>query len=242
MPRTALILIDVQKDFFDGRSGHIGNLRKAICLPGVRRLVSHARDRNWDVFHVVTIHEGTHTLPGHLQKLGVQPYCIDGTEGSEIVGGIFEPGDKRISKRWYSGFVGTNLHAEVEDAQSIIIAGVAADCCILTTAFDAATRHAKDVYLPYQATSASTCEAYVFGLQCVAKSAGAVVDLNELIRRGEPAWDQRIHDVNSLTATLRDWYESRSKTAQALEDEVKTRSVPVDEALKLLDSKLPADS
>jgi len=134
MPTVPLILVDLQHDFFDHRVAHVGRLEKAICLPHVRALVSHARSSGWPVLHVVTEHSGADSLSVHLVKVG-----------AEILDWLLGEGDVLVSKTKYSGFHGTDLVARLNDFDTVLLAGVAADCCILHTALDA--------------TSSSTCSA-----------------------------------------------------------------------------------
>ncbi len=81
LSQTALIVIDLQKDFFDPRS--IGAMAKAVCLPGVRKLLEHSRGCNWTIIHVETIHDAATSIPLHLQNLRKPSYCMVGTDGAE---------------------------------------------------------------------------------------------------------------------------------------------------------------
>lgn len=205
MPTVPLILVDLQHDFFDHRLAHVGRLEKAICLPHVRALVSHARSSGWPVLHVVTEHSGADSLSVHLVKSGVPPYCIRGTVGAEILDGLLGEDDVLVSKTKYSGFHGTDLIARLTGFDTVLLAGVAADCCILHTAFDA-TSHGKHVIVPYQAVSATTRNAYVSGLETIAKSAGAVVDLHAILNPASPSpWDSRLHG-EELETVLESWF------------------------------------
>lgn len=204
MPTVPLILVDLQHDFFDPRIPHVGRLEKAVCLPSVRALVSLARRSGWPILHVVTEHSGTESLPVHLVKSGVPPYCIRGTAGVEIIDGLFAENDVTVGKAKYSGFHGTELVARLSGFDTVLLAGVAADCCILSTALDAVS-HGKNVVVPYQAVSATTPSDYLFGMKAIAKSAGAVVDLQTVLESASPSWwDARLRGAE-LETTLGRW-------------------------------------
>lgn len=209
MADTALVLIDLQRDFFD-ESGPVGSLEKAIALPATRKLLRNARRNQWAIVHVITKHRGVETLPTHLRKLGLPPYCVEGTPGAEIIAGLAKETDILIEKSGYSGFSGTALDRALRGIRSVVLVGIAADCCVLSTALDASASFHKDVFLPYEAISASTLRAYVFGLEAAAKSAGGVVDTQHLLRNPEPEWDQRI-DPDRLPTVAEAWFRPHLK-------------------------------
>ncbi len=148
-------------------------------------------------------------MPLHLAKRGLQPYCLTNTEGSRIIDGLFADEDQRVSKSQYSGFSGTNLADLLRDCESVILCGIAADCCILQTAFDAAGLK-KHVYIPYQTVSATTLRAYVSGLAIIAKSAGAVVDLAQVMKPLEGLWEARLEE-GALEQVTSQWYSAQLK-------------------------------
>lgn len=177
---VAIVTVDVQRAFFDTRERDVGRVEKAICLPGVRQLLAIGRSRGWRVVHVLTEHETSATLPRYLQVNGRGPYCVPGSAAADLMD---ETGDYRVIKHAYSGFGNTTLAAVLAGIPSVVLCGVAADCCILHTAFDGATTHAKDVYVPYQAVGASTADTYVFALDAMAKSVAHIIDLDVLGER-----------------------------------------------------------
>ncbi len=207
MSDICVISIDLQNDFFDVRLPQVGRLEKALCLPGARKLIHHARLNKQQILHVVTHHTGLDTMPLHLVKAGVQPYCREDTEGAQTIDGLVDDDERRIKKMQYSGFFGTDLADHLINCVSLIVCGVAADCCVLHTALDAAS-HQKNVYIPYQAVSATTLDSYVFGLEVVAKSAGAVVDLEALLRQPERLWEGRLQ-VDEIRGLAGGWFSTQ---------------------------------
>lgn len=219
MTSISILSVDLQNDFFDVRLTGVGRLEKALCMPGARRLIQYARDNDHKVVHVVTGHRDAASLPLHLTRGGQQQlYCVEDTEGAQVAAGLLADGDLRIQKTQLSGFFGTNLADRLAGNDSVILCGIATDCCILHTAFDAAS-HRKQVYVPYQAVSATTFEAYVFGLQAIAKSAGDVVDLEALLRAPGRPWEARLEPTEIKESAGR-WY---SAQIRRLEDFRKQR-------------------
>lgn len=228
-----LVLVDLQYAFFDESVPMIGHLEKALCLPGVSRLLSHARKSSWNVIHVISVHDHASDLPSHLQRIGLPLLCQRDTPGSRMVAGFFRSGDTVVEKKGYSAFGGTALR-EYCRSDTIIIGGVAADCCILHTSFDAATAHRKEVWLPYQAVGASTREAYDRGLACIAKSAGAVVDLEEILAGRGLLWESRV-TPERVASTAGKWHDTQiGRLADFRATGGDSRANPVEERLRAL--------
>ncbi len=225
----ALILVDLQQDFFDLRV--LGGIRKTVCLPGVRRLLRHAREQKWRILHVVTEHANTDSMAPRLRDT-VPLYCAARSAGAEILPNLREAGDEVVTKTGYSGFGGTDLAAKVRDAAELVIGGLAVNCCVLATALDAAGTYKKRVTVPYQAVSASTAEAYQFGLSEIFKSAGNVVSLDSLTGTGAGAAD-------STREIWSEWFNENSRRADEIEPEYR-QLLPAnfDEAIALLDQHL----
>lgn len=205
MSRFCLVTVDLQLDFFDPDSD-VGKLEKALCLPGVRRLIEQARATEQQIFHVVTVHEESASIPVHWvrRKPSLPPYCLKDTDGAASVDGLIGGTDRRITKTKFSGFFRTALAEEIAGYDSLILCGIATDCCVLHTAFDAAS-HGKRVYVPYQAVSASSLRAYLSGLEAIAKSAGAVVDLAAVLGQQEELWESRLPEDREMSQA-KEWY------------------------------------
>ena len=176
---TCLLLVDVQVGFFHPDTVDIGKPEKAICLPAIRTLLHIARAHNWTVIHSTTVHDDIQSVPAILRRRNILPYCLRAEPGTEIPDGIRNEGDRVIEKTGYSAFSKTELESVIGDHDKIILAGVAADCCILHTAFDAAVKLETPVLVPFQAVSASDSNAYWNGLRIMEKSAVDIIDIVE---------------------------------------------------------------
>lgn len=176
---TCLLLVDVQVGFFHPDTVDIGKPEKAICLPAIRTLLHIARAHNWTVIHSTTVHDDIQSVPAILRRRNIPLYCLRGEPGTEVPDGIRNEGDRVIEKIGYSAFSNPELVSVIGDHDKIILAGVAADCCILHTAFDAAVKLEIPILVPFQAVSASDFKAYWNGLRIMEKSAVDIVDIVE---------------------------------------------------------------
>jgi nicotinamidase-related amidase len=218
MKRVALVAVDLQGEFFDPRVQHVGKPRKAVCLPQIRKLLPLARKAGWSVIHAKTVHLGPHTLPTYLQQTGQKPFCLDGSPGAEIIRGLVEEGDVVVTKSHYSAFSSPELKRHLEQIEKVVLVGVAADCCILHTAFDAATRYGKVVYLPYQAVAAANLKAYSRGFHILGKSAARIVDAERLFEGDAPDWAIGMEDQEEAARVATAWFEPRARKVEELED------------------------
>ncbi len=69
-------------------------------------------------------------------------YCIQNTDGAEVISEIVKYSDYRIKKRRYSAFFGTDLDLYLRERSlnHVMVAGVMANICVLLTAGDACAR------------------------------------------------------------------------------------------------------
>jgi nicotinamidase-related amidase len=179
---VALVIIDLQRDFVSPGTNPISTVEKAFCVPSAERLLGYARELRWRIVHVGTRHNDGKTMPLHQRRRNTRPYCLSGTNGCDFVLGQ-EDGEQVIYKASYSAFWETTLDRAVNGAHTLVFAGVAADCCIQQSVFDAERRGFRSV-IPLQAVSASSGDAFVSSLLAMDKSAGDVVDLDTLLKYG----------------------------------------------------------
>ena len=127
---TALVLIDIQKDYFPGgRMELVGSVEAAGAAA---RLLAAFRKASWPIFHI--------------QHLSIQPaatFFVPGTAGIDIHPSVTPlPEEPVIVKHYPNSFRETNLleslrHAEVN---SILICGMMTSMCV-----DATVRAAFDL-------------------------------------------------------------------------------------------------
>jgi biuret amidohydrolase len=208
-----LVIVDVQRDFLDPTmASSVGSWPKAFCVPGIQRLVRHARASGWQVIHVGTMHQGINSLPAHQRRRGLAVYCSAGSPGGEFVVEP-EPGDTVLYKKWYSAFE-SELADHLDHPTAIVWTGVATDCCIQQSAFDADRRGIRSL-VPIQAVSASSRETFVASLATLAKSAAEVVDLDDLLRN-DPLTSTPL-ESDEIKRIARAWFDREEAVIAASE-------------------------
>lgn len=144
--QIALVLIDIQKDFWEPMSGD--PTFKAFP-ENVAKLLSIGRERGFNIIHVRSVFKPDRSdwmLFYRPEGRGQIP-CIAGTEGIEFPD-FAEPlkGEKIVEKQTFDAFVGTDLedYLQSNDIKVILIAGLETSVCVLFTANAAYLRK----YLP----------------------------------------------------------------------------------------------
>jgi nicotinamidase-related amidase len=133
----ALILIDIQNDYFDGGNMQLVGMDRAAANAG--KLLHAAREQGMPRYHV--------------QHLSVRPdatFFVPGTEGVGIHASVAPLGDEpMLQKNFPNAFRDTVLHQQLKDGDidELLICGAMTHMCI-----DATTRAAFD--LGYRCTLA----------------------------------------------------------------------------------------
>ena len=135
-PREALLLIDLQRDYFaDPELERCRGDLVATC----NELVRVAREVGVPVIEVQTVHEpdgSTWTLTMHEDGQGV---AERGTEGVQRVEGLEPGGAEVVEKTRDSAFFETDLADRLRRAgiDHVVLCGVSTESCIAATARDA---------------------------------------------------------------------------------------------------------
>lgn len=141
--KTALIIVDVQKDFCPGGALAVEDGNKV--LEPANRLIRFFEDRGWPICFTRDWHPGNH-CSFEAQGGPWPPHCVAGTAGADFHDDLFMPeGATIISKATgpeadaYSGFEGTGLGPQLkrQGIDHVVVAGLATDYCIKNTALDA---------------------------------------------------------------------------------------------------------
>jgi nicotinamidase-related amidase len=147
---TALVLVDLQNDFCDpkGVMGSQGEGLEAIraVLPNVARLLACARQAGVMVVHVKAEYGGANQSDVSLfagAGVSATACCLPGSWGAEIVPDVApRPGEPVEIKNRFSGFVDTGLEKllRTNHVRTVVVVGVATQCCVESTVRDAAVR------------------------------------------------------------------------------------------------------
>ncbi|KFK38973.1 hypothetical protein AALP_AA3G183500 [Arabis alpina] len=162
---TALLVIDMQKDFIEEASVRRVKGGKSI-VPNVVGVVELARQRGIIVIWVVREHDpqgrDVELFRRHLYNSEKVGPVVKGTVGAELVDGLMikEEEDYKIVKTRFSAFFGTNLHSflQTSGVNNLVIAGVQTPNCIRQTVFDAVELDYPSVTVITDATAAATPE------------------------------------------------------------------------------------
>lgn len=133
MKPPALLLIDIQNDYFPGGLMALDGMEAAAT--NAARVLAEFRRRGWPRFHVQ-----------HVATRAGATFFLPGTPGVEIHESVAPTGEEPIVvKHFPNAFRETLLFDELWQANAgeLVICGAMSNMCI-----DAATRHAVDFGLP----------------------------------------------------------------------------------------------
>lgn len=190
---TAVLVIDVQNDFCaDGgwydRIGYgVGAGQRAAAR--LHDVLPQLREKGMRVIFVRCDYS-----PAYLPAVMVESYahkglpldyCLPGTWGGEFYMLKPEPDDLIVTKHRYSAFVGTNLDTILRSngIRNVLVAGVATNICVDSTARDAYMRD-------YRVTVLSDCcgtysdELHEATLENIRRAFGVVATSEEILSTG----------------------------------------------------------
>jgi nicotinamidase-related amidase len=130
MPERALVIIDIQNDYFPGGAMELEGADAAAA--NASKALARARQEGVPVFHV-----------RHLSTRPGATFFIPGTKGAEIHAEVRPLGEERvIEKNFPNSFRGTELERALKDAgiKELVMAGMMTHMCV-----DASVRHAADL-------------------------------------------------------------------------------------------------
>jgi ureidoacrylate peracid hydrolase len=187
---TALLVIDVQNDFFaDGGTFHrIGRdvtvIRRMIAP--VQRVIARARTEGVRIVFIrYGLTEATESevfLEQRARGRANEPICREGTWGADFYEVAPEPQDVVIVKHRYSGFIGTDLDMTLRSmgVRTIVLSGVASNGCVEATARDG---FMHDYYVVFvdDCTASYSPQLHEATLINIADASGIVTTSGELL-------------------------------------------------------------
>ena len=127
--KTALLLIDIQNDYFPGgKMELVGSIQAAAATA---RLLAAFRKQCWSVYHI-----------RHISTRPDATFFLPGTAGSEIYSGVSPlPGEPVMVKQFPNSFRETDLQERLRDdgVDTLLICGMMSHMCV-----DATVRAAFD--------------------------------------------------------------------------------------------------
>lgn len=128
MTQSALVLVDIQYDYFEGGLKPLETMD--IAAANAARLLKHCRRQELPIFHI-----------RHIATSGKAPFFRPGTKGSEIHD-IVRPIESEtvIEKTRPNAFIRTPLEKKLRDvgAEHLILCGAMSQMCVDATARAAA--------------------------------------------------------------------------------------------------------
>ncbi|MCD7736381.1 MAG: cysteine hydrolase [Lachnospiraceae bacterium] len=182
MKQTALLIVDMVKDFTDPE-GLVFYPQNREILPRIRKVLDRCREEEC---LIVFLQHCNRKNKVDRKIASMRPNCMEGTDGIEIdpMLPVDEKKDYVIRKRRYSGFFGTDLDLVLREngIENLIIVGTKTNCCIRATVTDA-------FYLDYNPIVLSDCVATnsetvnQVHLEDIRKYLGQVMDSEELFEK-----------------------------------------------------------
>jgi nicotinamidase-related amidase len=130
MTDTALIIIDIQNDYFPGGAMELEGADAAGTKAG--QVLQSWREKKLPIFHV-----------RHLSTRPGSTFFLPGTKGAEIHGSVLPQGNETvIEKNFPNSFRATGLKEALEKQgiRNLVVAGMMTHMCV-----DASVRHAADL-------------------------------------------------------------------------------------------------
>jgi nicotinamidase-related amidase len=130
MPDTALVVIDIQNDYFPGGAMELEGAEAAGAKAGA--VIRNFREKKLPVIHV-----------RHLSVRPGATFFLPGTPGAEIHASVRpSAGETVIEKNFPNSFRGTALEKHLKDSgvKNLVVAGMMTHMCV-----DASVRHAADL-------------------------------------------------------------------------------------------------
>lgn len=174
---TALLVIDMQRDFVD-----VGAPCEAIgareIVPTVNALSGWARARGLPVIVTQEMHRADRSDFGI--ELEFEPlHCIEGTPGVELVPGltVAESDYRLVAKRRYDCFAGTELDLllRCKRVENLICCGVCTNICVLSTVIAARNLDYR-VVLPVDAVAGTSVALHDAAIGCMSDVFAYVTD------------------------------------------------------------------
>lgn len=132
----ALLLIDVQKDFWPDK---LANLYPDFPA-NVAHLLSLCRENGMEIIHLRASFKADMSDWMPRYRLRKRIPCVEGTEGSEVLPFALQlPGEKIFTKQTFDGFHHPTLVSYLQDQHKrfLLIAGLVTSTCVLFTAASA---------------------------------------------------------------------------------------------------------
>lgn len=192
MPKTAVLVIDMQKDFTKPAGRFYYPETTGVMMKTFPEKLNKMRDLGALIVIVYTAHEpDMKEINPELTRMfrdGKKASLVEGTEGAQLDERIpYDPErDILFRKHVPSAFFGTNLHQILRDrgVENVLITGVKTNVCCRATATDASAYEFR-TYMVGDMLGTNTKEINEFHLEEMTKYFAKALTSDEVFRRLE---------------------------------------------------------
>lgn len=147
--KTAVLVIDVQKEYFDEECAlYTPNAESA--KGNIINIVKAAKENKIKCFFIQHVHKADGSDVGRMGDFDPTPVFEEGTKGIQFIDDLpLDETDMVIRKNRYNSFVGTGLKELLDEAgiDTVIIIGLMTNYCCLSTAYYAHDMDYKTIYV-----------------------------------------------------------------------------------------------
>lgn len=172
----ALLVIDMQKDLcYDQRRKQ----KVLLMLPQLKQVIYHFHTSSFPIYYICFALD---VNDAQFKRFGDR-YCIEGTEGAQIIDELLPVQGEIIFKKKHSAFFETNLHELLskESVSDIYLTGMQTQICIMTTAADASFRGYRPIAIQDCVLSTDN-EKKIMALDWIKKYVGEVENLDSVLK------------------------------------------------------------
>ena len=123
--KKTLIVIDMQHDFIYGA---LGNAQTQAVVPNVRQKIERCAAEGWEIIYTRDTHFDNYLQTQEGRHLPVV-HCVQGTDGWQIVDGLYREGCRIIDKPNF-GWPGWSSEA----LEQVELVGLCTDICVVSNA------------------------------------------------------------------------------------------------------------
>lgn len=182
MEKMALLLIDLQKDFFKDSS--VNSKANKKILPNIIKLLRECRNKKIPIIHIRWILFKTNDkMPLRRKESKITQWCRTEKGCGPVVPELdIAKGEQLIEKYTYSGFFNTPLDSLLKEKEinTLIMVGIFSSMCVFATALDASYRNYK-VIIPKECVISSRPEFNEEYLRNIDDNIAEVLNLETLL-------------------------------------------------------------
>lgn len=147
--KTAVLVIDVQKEYFD-KECVLYTPNAEFVKDNIIHIVRAARDNDVKCFFIQHYYNADGSNMGRMGDFDPRPVFMEGTRGVEFIEELLpRETDVVVRKSRYNSFVGTGLKETLDRAgiDTVVITGLMTNYCCLSTAYYAHDMDYKTIYV-----------------------------------------------------------------------------------------------